>query len=212
MARRGPEDLVHAARGVGVGNERVLDCLRRVPRAGFVPPEAVGSAYLDEPVAIAHGQVTTQPSLVAAMVAALGLAGHERVLEIGTGLGFQTALLACLAAEVWSIERFEDLVKAAQDNLADHGVSNAYVEVGDGSEGLVEHAPYDAIVVSAAFPSVPRPLVEQLAAGGRLVQPIGPGGGEDVVLFERQGDRLERLRSILPARFVRLHGRHGYRT
>jgi protein-L-isoaspartate(D-aspartate) O-methyltransferase len=210
VPRRGPEDLVHAARGVGVGDERVLDCLRRVPRADFVPPEAVRSAYLDEPVAIAHGQVTTQPSLVAAMVAALGLAGHERVLEIGTGLGFQTALLACLAAEVWSIERFEDLADAARENLA--RVSNAHVVAGDGSEGLAEHAPYDAIVVSAAFPTVPRPLVEQLAVGGRLVQPIGPGGGEDVVLFERQGDRLERLRSLLPARFVRLHGRHGYRS
>jgi protein-L-isoaspartate(D-aspartate) O-methyltransferase len=210
VPRRGPEDLVHAARGVGVGDERVLNCLRRVPRADFVPPEAVRSAYLDEPVAIAHGQVTTQPSLVAAMVAALGIAGHERVLEIGTGLGFQTALLACLAAEVWSIERFEHLADAARENLA--RVGNAHVVAGDGSEGLAEHAPYDAIVVSAAFPSVPRPLVEQLAVGGRLVQPIGPGGGEDVVLFERQGDRLERLRSILPARFVRLHGRHGYRT
>jgi protein-L-isoaspartate(D-aspartate) O-methyltransferase len=210
VPRRGPEDLVHAARGVGVGDERVLDCLRRVPRADFVPPEAVRSAYLDEPVAIAQGQVTTQPSLVAAMVAALGLAGHERVLEIGTGLGFQTALLACLAAEVWSIERFEDLADAARENLA--RVSNAHVVAGDGSEGLAEHAPFDAIVVSAAFPTVPPPLLEQLAVGGRLVQPIGPGGGEDVVLFERQGDRLERLRSLLPARFVRLHGRHGYRS
>jgi protein-L-isoaspartate(D-aspartate) O-methyltransferase len=209
MPRRGPEDLVHAARGVGVSDERVLDCLRRVPRAGFVPPEAIGSAYLDEPVAIAHGQVTTQPSLVAAMVAALGPAGHERVLEIGTGLGFQTGLLACLVAEVWSVERFEDLAAAARDNLA--GIPNARVRTGDGSEGLPEHAPYDAIVVSAAFPTVPPPLVEQLAVGGRLVQPIGPGGGEDVALFERRGDRLERVRTILPARFVRLHGRHGYR-
>jgi protein-L-isoaspartate(D-aspartate) O-methyltransferase len=160
-------------------------------------------------VPIPHGQVTTQPSLVAAMVESLGLVGHERVLEIGTGYGWQTALLAQLAAEVWSVERWDDLAAAARANIARHGVANAAVVIGDGSEGLPEHAPYDAVLVSAAFPRVPPPLVEQLAEGGRLVQPIGEGGDEDVILFRKRGGVLERVRTVALARFVPLVGEHG---
>jgi protein-L-isoaspartate(D-aspartate) O-methyltransferase len=205
------EELVAAARSAGVRDERVLAAIRAVPRSGFVPPELAGEAYVDEPIRIPHGQVTTQPSLVAKMVAALELAGHERVLEVGTGFGWQTAILARLAATVWSVERFADIAETARESLARHEVDNAVVVVGDGSAGLPERAPFDAILVSAAFPRVPPPLAAQLSDGGRLVQPIGPGGADDVVLFVKRGSALVRVRSVTGAYFVRLYGRYGYR-
>lgn len=206
----GPEDLVEAVREVGVGDERVLQAVRAVPRAEFVPAEYVADAYLDEPVPIAHGQVTTQPSLSARMIEGLALTGTQHVLEVGTGLGFQTALLARLAADVVSIERWPDLARQARRNLGKLGISNAEVLIGDGSRGVPERAPYDAIIVSAAFPEVPAPLAGQLAPGGRLVQPIGPGGREEVVLFSRTPAGLERREVLTLARFVRLHGQYGY--
>jgi protein-L-isoaspartate(D-aspartate) O-methyltransferase len=188
----------------------VLAAIAAVDRAGFVPRAHVREAYDDVPIAIGRGQVTTQPSLVARMVAALGLRGEERVLEIGAGLGWQTALLGALAREVWSVERLPELAAAARANLAAAGTANAVVVVGDGTLGLEEHAPYDAIVVSAAFPDVPPPLVAQLGAGGRLVQPIGPGGHDDVTLFERNPAGLSRVRSVTGAHFVKLYGRHAH--
>jgi protein-L-isoaspartate(D-aspartate) O-methyltransferase len=206
----GPDQLARAAEAVGVDDVRVLDALRHVPRAAFVSAAVAGRAYLDRPLPIPHGQVTTQPSLVAMMVEALALTGSERVLEIGTGHGFQSAILARLAGFVWSVERWEDIAATARANLARHGVENIAVLVGDGSEGLPEHAPYDAILVSAAFPAVPDPLVAQLAEGGRLVQPIGRGGRETVTLFESRGGRLLRRRAVTGARFVPLYGKHGY--
>jgi protein-L-isoaspartate(D-aspartate) O-methyltransferase len=206
-----PHDLVRACRAAGVRDRRVLEAVAAVPRAGFVPAAYVAAAYLDTPVPIAHGQVTTQPSLVARMLEALELAGDERALEVGAGLGWQTALLAGLAVEVFAIERFADLAGETRANLERHGVRGARVVVGDGSEGLPGNAPYDAIVVSAAFPTVPPPLVEQLVAGGRLVQPIGMGGAEDVLLFRKEeSGLLRRVRRVSRAHFVRLYGRHGY--
>jgi protein-L-isoaspartate(D-aspartate) O-methyltransferase len=190
----------------------VLDAFRRVPRAGFVPPDLVRRAYVDEPLPIPRGQVTTQPSLVARMVAALELAGDERVLEVGTGYGFQTALLAELAGAVWSVERWTDLAEAARENLRRHGARDVRVAVGDGTLGLPEHAPYDAIVVAAAHPDVPAPLADQLGPGARLVHPVGPGGREDVVLFEKAPGGLIRRRTLTGAHFVRLVGEHGYRS
>jgi protein-L-isoaspartate(D-aspartate) O-methyltransferase len=211
MHASGPENLVAAARAAGVGDERVLAALRSVPRALFVPPSQIDRAYVDGPLPIAHAQVTTQPSLVAKMVEALALTGSERVLEIGTGYGWQTALLASLAAFVWSVERWPDLAEAARANLERYGARNVEVSVGDGSRGLAEQAPFEAVLVSAAFPRVPPPLAAQLAPGGRLVQPIGRGGDEDVVLFERRGDELEVAQTLTLARFVPLVGRHGFR-
>jgi protein-L-isoaspartate(D-aspartate) O-methyltransferase len=205
-----PEDLVAAAHAAGVRDPRLLAAIRGVPRAGFVPAAVADRAYDDRPLPIAHGQVTTQPSLVAAMVEALGLGGSEAVLEIGTGLGWQTALLARLADAVWSIERFDDLAVDARANLAREGVANATVVVGDGTGGLPEAAPFDAILVAAAYTSVPTPLVAQLVDGGRLVQPLGRGGAEDVVLFERSGAELVRRRNVIGAHFVRLVGQHGF--
>ena len=193
----------------GIRDRRVLATFRAVPRALFVPAEAVGQAYLDEPIRIPRGQVTTQPSLIAAMVAALGLTGGERVLEVGTGLGFQTAILARLARQVVSIERLADLAAQARANLAAAGVGRVTVVVGDGTLGVPEHAPYQAIVVSAASPWVPGPLVEQLTDGGRLVHPVGPGGHEHVTAFSRQADRLVVEARLVPARFVPLVGAYG---
>jgi protein-L-isoaspartate(D-aspartate) O-methyltransferase len=202
--------LVRAALGAGVRDERVLGAIARVPRAGFVPAAHAGEADRDIPLPIPHGQVTTQPSLVAAMVEALALRGGERVLEVGAGYGWQTALLAHLAAHVDAVERWPDLAAAARDNLAAHGVANAEVAVGDGSLGLPERAPFDAIVVAAAFPRVPAPLAGQLGLGGRYVQPVGPGGREEVVRFVRTERGLERRGVVMHAHFVRLYGRHGF--
>ncbi len=203
-------DLVAAARAHGVSDERVLEAISVTPRAGYVPGGHLAAAYRDVPVPIGHGQVTTQPSLSARMIEGLRLAGGDHVLEIGTGLGFQTALLARLAAAVVSIERWPDLAGQARRNLARHGIRNAEVLAGDGSRGLPDRAPYDAILVSAAFPEVPAPLAAQLRVGGRLVQPIGPGGEEEVVLFERSAAGLQRRQVLTLARFVRLHGRYGF--
>jgi protein-L-isoaspartate(D-aspartate) O-methyltransferase len=205
-----PESLVAAAHLFGVRDERVLAGVREMPRAGFVPPALADHAYEDSPLPIGHEQVTTQPSLVAAMVEALGLGGGERVLEVGTGHGWQTALLARLARRVSSVERHRDLAETARANLARNGVSNTMVVVGDGSRGLPEAAPFDAILVAAPFPRVPKLLAGQLAEGGRLVQPVGPGGSEEVILFERAAGRLVSRRTVADARFVRLVGAQGF--
>ena len=211
-AVRNQEDLVRAIVAHGVHDPHLLQALRRVPRAKFVPADLAEAAYLDRPLPIPHGQVTTQPSLVAVMIEALELEDSEHVLEIGTGYGFQTALLAYLSDFVWSIERWPDVAETARENLARHGIENVEVVVGDGTEGLPEHAPYQAILVSAAFTEVPPPLAEQLAVGGRLVQPIGSGGEEEVVLFEKgPGGGLTYHRTITGAHFVRLYGRYAFR-
>jgi protein-L-isoaspartate(D-aspartate) O-methyltransferase len=144
------------------------------------------------------------------MIESLGLDGSEHVLEVGTGLGFQTALLAHLAADVVSIEMRPDIARQARGNLARQRVGNVELRVGDGSGGVPDRAPYDAVVVSAAFPEVPVPLVTQVRTSGRLVQPIGPGGHEQVVCFLRTASGLEQWRVLTAARFVRLRGRYGY--
>jgi protein-L-isoaspartate(D-aspartate) O-methyltransferase len=205
-----PEDLVRAVVATGTRDPGLLAALRAVPRADFVPSDLADQAYLDRPLPIPYGQVTTQPSLVAKMIEALGLTGSERVLEVGTGYGFQTALLAQLSTFVYSVERFPDVAETARKNLARHGVANVDVVAGDGTKGLPEHAPYDAILVSAAFPRVPPPLEEQLAPGGRLVQPVGPGGEEEVILFERGSQGLVPRQNITGAHFVRLYGAHAF--
>jgi protein-L-isoaspartate(D-aspartate) O-methyltransferase len=206
----GMEKLVAAARRAGVDDPRLLEVMRQVPRAGFVPLDQVGLAYLDVPVPIPHSQVTTQPSLSARMIQALALTGAEHILEVGTGYGYQTALLARLASFVTSIERWAHLADQAQRNLKAQGIDNVHVVEGDGTEGVPAAAPYDAILVSAAFPQVPEALVGQLQVGGRLVQPIAPGGAERVTVFERSAAGLVSREVVCHARFVRLYGRHGY--
>src|SRR6188472_3730009 len=211
MTRDAHHPLVAAARAAGVRDLRVLAALAGVSRARYVRPSDRGVVDRDIPLPIGGDQVTTQPSLLATMVAALALEGDERVLEVGAGLGYQAAVLGRLAREVWSVERHAELAAAATANLAAAGVGNVRVVTGDGSEGLAAHAPYEAIVVAAAHPSVPPPVAAQLAPGGRLVQPIGPGGSEEVTLFRgAPGERLITVRIIAHARFVALYGRHGF--
>jgi protein-L-isoaspartate(D-aspartate) O-methyltransferase len=190
----------------------VLAAFRQIPRARFVPPAATSQAYLDVPIRIPHGQVTTQPSLMARMVAALELTGSERVLEVGTGLGFQTAILARLARQVVSVERFAELAVQARANLAAAGLDRVRVVVGDGTLGVPDDAPYQAIVVAAASPRIPPPLIEQLAPEGRLVHPVGPGGREQVTAFHKEAGRLVADARLTPAYFVPLVGAHGIRS
>ncbi len=206
----GPDDLVRALEIAGISDQRLLGAFRRVRRADFVPVASLGDAYCDVPIRIGHAQVTTQPSLTAHMIQALELYGPEKVLEIGTGLGFQTAILASLSREVFSVEWFADLAAEASHRLAVAGVHNVVVVTGDGSLGLPQHAPFDAILVSAAAPMVAPPLARQLADTGHLVQPIGPGGDDVVTLFRKRSGRLIPVSEITGAYFVPLRGAFGH--
>ncbi|WP_406674654.1 protein-L-isoaspartate(D-aspartate) O-methyltransferase [Nonomuraea sp. N2-4H] len=197
-------DLVVAAEEVGVRDLRLLAAIAATPRELFVPPRSVARAYADEPIPLAHGQPTSQPSLVAQMIDALRLSGGETVLEIGTGYGYQTALLARLAWRVYSVERLPDLAAHARANLAAAGITGVEVLVGDGTAGLPEHAPYEGIIVSAAAPEVPAPLAEQLAEGGRLIMPVMGQIADIVTLFTKRRGRLAQIREVTPASFVPL--------
>lgn len=211
MTRGSPEDLVRDLIDRGIHDKRLLDAFAQIRRADFVPEEFLSEAYRDEPISIGHAQVTTQPSLIASMVEALRSTGTEKILEIGTGFGFQTAILSRLCQQVFSIERLAELAMAAESNLRKAGIENAKVVVGDGTLGLPEHAPFDAIIVSAAAPKVPQPLVDQLKEGGRLVQPIGPGGAETVTGFQKIQGALVEKEEITSAYFVPLLGALGVR-
>ena len=182
----------------------VVDAFRAIDRADFVPPDARREAYRDRPVGIPAGQTTSQPSLIARMIDALDLSSSDKVLEVGTGFGFQTALLTRLAGDVFSIDRHERLAAAARDNLVAAGIEIVTVEVGDGWKGLPAFAPYDAIVVSAAATTVPPDLSAQLGEGGRMVIPVERAAGADVILLRRSRGQLREVRVITPARFVPL--------
>jgi len=210
-ARGSPETLVRILIDRGIHDKRLLDAFSRIHRADFVPEEFAGEAYFDEPIGIGQAQVTTQPSLIAVMVQALGLTGTEKVLEIGAGFGFQTAILSRLCHHVFSLERLPGLAVAAEANLRKAGVVNATIVVGDGTLGLPEDAPFDAIIVCAAAPEVPQPFVDQLQEGGRLVQPIGPGGAETVTGFQKIRGSLVEKEIVTGACFVPLLGALGVR-
>lgn len=194
----------------GIKDEGVLRAMATVPRHEFVPPQLRSVAYSDEPLGIGGGQTISQPYIVASMSAALGLTGSEKVLEIGTGSGYQAALLSLLAREVYTIEARPELVKSASQRLQLLGFQNVHVHSGDGTLGLKELAPFDAILVAAAAPALPEPLLEQLADGGRMVVPIGPGEHQHLVLVTRRGeDFLSERREA--CRFVPLLGRYGWK-
>ncbi|MFN2595475.1 MAG: protein-L-isoaspartate(D-aspartate) O-methyltransferase [Actinomycetota bacterium] len=201
---RSQEELAELVESDGVTDRDVINAFRSIDRALFVPPGDQDIAYEDHPVRIPEGQTTSQPSLIARMIEAAHVSPDAVVLEVGAGYGFQTALLARLAKRVVAVERWESLAAAARANLERAGVTNSIVEVGDGYEGRAAHAPYDAIVVSAAADEVPSALQEQLAEGGRLVIPVRVGHGEDVMVFAKQKGALERLGVLTAARFVPL--------
>jgi protein-L-isoaspartate(D-aspartate) O-methyltransferase len=190
----------------GIGDARVLEAMRRVPRHLFVPRELHGRAYDDEPLPIGDGQTISQPYIVAYMTEALGLEGREKVLEIGTGSGYQAAVLAELAREVFTVELVAGLSLRAQSILGDLGYGNIRFRVGDGTFGWTENSPYDAIIVTAAAPAVPAPLEAQLGEGGRMIIPVG-SGFQELVLVRREKSGIKRT-GLLPVRFVPLISTH----
>lgn len=195
----------------GVKDERVLQAMATVPRHEFVPPQSRGMAYADEPLAIGAGQTISQPYIVASMTEALQLSGSERVLEIGTGCGYQAAVLSLLSREVYSVECRAELAKSAAERLQRLGFHNVHVHCGDGSLGLKEFAPFDAILVAAAAPSLPEPLLDQLNEGGRMIAPIGTEEHQQLLLVTRHGNDYSSERRE-PCRFVPLVGRHGWKN
>jgi protein-L-isoaspartate(D-aspartate) O-methyltransferase len=184
--------------------EWIIAAFHAIDRADFVPARSRGSAYSDRPVGLPHGQTTSQPSLIARMLDELAVPDGGKVLEVGTGFGFQSALLAQRAARVVSIERHAELARAARENLSRAGVDNVSVIVGDGWRGVPEEAPYDGIVVSAAASELPADLAAQLNEQSRIIIPIQELGGDAVYAFVKREGRVERLSMVTPARFVPL--------
>jgi protein-L-isoaspartate(D-aspartate) O-methyltransferase len=193
----------------GICDPRVLAALESTPRHLFVPEESRPWAYADSPQPIGHGQTISQPYIVALMSEALHLAGLERVLEVGAGSGYQAAILACLAAEIHTIELIPELAERSTRTLADLGLTNIHVHSGDGTLGWPESAPYDAILVAAAAPHVPQPLLDQLAPHGRLILPVGARGMQQLEHWWREGEVFKH-ETLLAVAFVPLRGKHGW--
>jgi protein-L-isoaspartate(D-aspartate) O-methyltransferase len=205
----GRRRLVEALQERGVRDLSVLHAFDQTPRHLFVPTGMRHRAYEDSALPIGNGQTISQPSTHARYLELLALTGKERVLEIGTGSGYQTVLLSHLASQVFSIERVGTLVTKARDSIRAAGATNVSLLAGDGTLGWRDYAPYDAILVTAGSPAVPTPLSEQLSEGGRLLIPIGDREEQILTLFTRRGEELER-RDIGAARFVPLIGKYGW--
>lgn len=209
--RRARERMVQtqiAARGIK--DERVLSAMRKVPRHLFVEEALRDQAYADHPLPIGEGQTISQPYIVAFMTEALELKGHEKVLEVGTGSGYQAAILAELARWVYSIERHPRLLERARKILHELGYTNVILRLGDGTRGWPEAAPFEAIMVTAAGPKIPEPLLEQLAEGGRLVMPVGDEWSQYLVKVVKKDGRFHR-QILEPVRFVKLVGEYGFK-
>jgi protein-L-isoaspartate(D-aspartate) O-methyltransferase len=196
--------------GRGILDRRVLEAMREVPRHAFVPPEYHHLAYADGPLPIGNGQTISQPYIVALMTELLELKGSEKVLEVGTGSGYQSAVLAGLAFEIHTIERHASLARKAEHNLKTLGIENVHVHIGDGTQGLLEFAPYSGIIVTAAAPSAPQALLDQLDDGGRLVIPVG-GRGNQVLERWRRCEADFTKENILSVAFVPLIGVEGWK-
>ena len=196
--------------GRGVRDTAVLGAMSKVPREAFVPDHLAGLAYADRPLPIGAGQTISQPYIVAAMTEALRLQPRDRVLEVGTGSGYSAAILAMIVAEVYTVEVVEALAASARGRLADLGYANVHVRHGDGSVGWPEHAPYDAIVVTAGGPDVPPSLLGQLAIDGRLVMPVGPSRSQRLVRIFRSGEDTYEGEALEEVAFVPLIGAEGW--
>lgn len=194
----------------GILTPRVLEAFRRIPRHLFVPRKDWPDAYEDRPLPIGLGQTISQPYIVALMTDLLRLQGTETVLEIGTGSGYQAAILSLLAGQVHTIERHELLAERARQVLESLGLRNVSVHTADGSLGWPEAAPYGGILVTAAAPAVPAPLLEQLAEGGRLVLPVGPSGYQVLQVWQREGEAWTH-EEVIPVAFVPLRGQYGWK-
>jgi protein-L-isoaspartate(D-aspartate) O-methyltransferase len=193
----------------GIRDVAVLRAIDLTPRHLFVPSAVRHRAYEDAPLPIGNGQTISQPSIHARYLELLQLSGREKVLEVGTGSGYQTVLLSHLVEQVFSIERIPALLERSREIVRQLNVRNVSLLLGDGTFGWREYGPYDAILVSAAAPDVPQPLVDQLADGGRMLVPLGGKEEQTLVLITRRGDEVER-RDIAPVRFVPLVGTHGW--
>lgn len=201
--------LVEQLQAGGISDLAVLRAIEATPRHLFVPSGFHLRAYEDTSIPIGSGQTISQPSIHARYLQLLGLTGKERVLEVGTGSGYQTALLSHLAAQVFSIERVATLLERARQLLRELGIRNVSTLSGDGTVGWRDYAPYDAILVSAGGPTIPNPLVEQLGEGGRMLIPVGEREEQVLVMVTRRGGVVDR-RDIAPVRFVPLLGTHGW--
>lgn len=213
IATRRARMVTHQLVARGIKDLKVLDAMGSVPREQFVPAESAVHAYEDRPLALLAGQTISQPYIVALMIESLQLQGGERVLDIGTGSGYAAAVLSRIAAWVDSVERIPELLAFAEPRLSQLGYDNITTHLGDGTMGWPEHAPYDAILVSAAGPEIPPPLRAQLAPGGRLVMPVGPEFGSQMLWREtRTGTDDFTHESLGEVRFVPLLGEQGWRA
>lgn len=193
----------------GIKDERVLSAMRKVPRHRFVPNESVENAYGDYPMSIGYGQTISQPYMVAVMTERLLLKGEERILEIGTGTGYQLAVLAELTKEVFSIDRLSILTESARTLLEELGYKNIRIKSGDGTCGWPEFSPYDAIIVTAGTPSIPKPLVVQLKEGGRMILPVGGNFSQVLTLVEKCKGKVKEV-EFFGCVFVPLVGKYGW--
>lgn len=194
----------------GIRDERVIKVMKRIPRHLFVPENIMDDAYDDRALPIGYGQTISQPYIVALMTELLELKGDEKVLEIGTGSGYQAAILAELAKEVHTIERVEPLAKEAEKKFEKLSIKNIKVYVRDGTEGIPEEAPFDRIIITAATPDIPEPLIEQLKEGGIIVAPVGERYSQYMLKAIKKGKELER-HYLIPVAFVPLIGKYGWK-
>jgi protein-L-isoaspartate(D-aspartate) O-methyltransferase len=202
--------MEHQIAARGVSDRRVLEAMLRIPRHLFIPESMQGRAYDDSPLPIGDGQTISQPYMVAWMTELLEVEEDDRILEVGTGSGYQAAILCELGKEIYSIEKYSSLAQRAEEKLRSLGCDNITIRVGDGTLGWPEEAPFDGIMVTAGAPSIPEPLVEQLAEGGRLVIPVGPSGMQMLTLIRREGKEYRTMEEGTCV-FVPLVGKFGWK-
>jgi protein-L-isoaspartate(D-aspartate) O-methyltransferase len=195
----------------GIKNQRLLDVFKKIERHKFIPENLWDSAYADFPVPIGEGQTISQPYIVALMTECLNLTGQEKVLEIGTGSGYQTAILGELADQVYSIERFENLAKRAENILNELGYTNIKIKIGDGTLGWPQASPFDRIIITAASPRIPLPLIEQLKENGKLILPLGESFSQVLTVAEKKKGKLDSI-EICGCVFVPLVGKYGWQN